>query len=395
MQNISKRAKDLPASPIRKLVPYSQSAKKRGIHIYHLNIGQPDIPSPEIFLKQIRSYPFKTVAYEQSDGNEKLKEYLSKYYQSIGGNIDPEDLIITYGASEALLMAFYILLSEGEECLTAEPFYANYDAIAKLAGVKLKTFTTRLENNFTLPPLETITRKVNKKTKAILICNPSNPTGAVYEGKILNNIVDYCVSKKKFLIADETYREFIYEGKKIKSLLSFKKAKDLVVLTDTLSKRFSLCGARIGALVSANKDIISSALKIAQSRTSASSIDQYAATFLDKVPNNYFPKILKEYTKRRKVLIEELGKIPGIKIAKPYGAFYLIAKLPVKNSEDFCRFLLEKYNYKGETVMLSPAEGFYKTRGLGTNQVRIAYVLGEKELIKACFVLKKALESYK
>lgn len=395
MLTVSRRAKALPASPIRKLAPFAVKAENNGIRIYHLNIGQPDIPSPAAFLNAIKNYPNKTVAYEQSDGNERLRQLLSGYYGSVGGKITAEEMVITYGASEALSMAFFILLAEGDECLTAEPFYANYAAMAQIAGVRLTTFTTRLEDNFDLPDLDKIKRHISPKTKAILICNPSNPTGSVYQPEKLKKLVDYCVEKNIYLIGDETYREFTYDGKKITSLLSFSQARKLVVLTDTLSKRFSLCGARVGALVSANHDIIAAALKMAQSRTSAASVDQYAASFLGNVPKSYFSEILNEYTKRRKILMEELSKIPGVKFATPYGAFYLIAQLPVDSAEDFCRFLLEKFSYENETIMLSPAEGFYATPGLGKNQARIAYVLNTKDLKRSCYLLKKALEKYK
>ena len=395
MPEISKRAQNLSFSPIRKLIPYADKAKRKGIKVYHLNIGQPDIKSPKIFLEKLKSYKETTVAYGQSDGDENFKKSLCYYYQSIGINIKPDEIITTYGGSEALTMAFFILLKKGQQCLTIEPFYTNYLTIAATAGINIKTIATKIEDNFTLPPIEKIKKAVNPKTKAILICSPSNPTGALYSPKVLEELVDFCSKKNIFIITDEAYRDFAYDSKKAVSLLSFKKGKEVVVAVDTLSKRYSLCGARLGALVSRNKKVIEAALKIAQSRTSISSISQYAASGLHKVPVNYRKNILKEYQKRRDVLMEGLEKIPGVKFNKPEGAFYLIAQLPVDDAEKFCRFLLEKFSYKKETVMLAPAEGFYKTAGLGKNQVRIAYVLKSSDLKKSCLIIKKALEVYR
>lgn len=394
MPEISQRAQNLLFSPIRKLIPYADKAKQKGIKVYHLNIGQPDIKSPKIFLEKLKSYKEKTIAYDQSGGNQNFKKSLCHYYQSAGIKIDPQQMISTYGGSEALTMAFFILLKNGQQCLTVEPFYTNYLTIAKTCDIDLKTITSRIDDNFALPSIEKIKKAVNPKTKAILICNPSNPTGALYPPKILKELVDFCFEKNIFIIADEAYQDFIYDGKQAISLLSFKKGKEVVVAVDTLSKRYSLCGARLGALVSRNEKVIEAALKIAQSRTSISSIGQYAASYLHRVPVSYRKNILKEYQKRRDVLMEGLGKIPGVKYYKPEGAFYLIAQLPVDDAEKFCRFLLEKYHYKKETVMLSPAEGFYLTPGLGKNQVRIAYVLKSSDLKKACLILKKALVEY-
>ena len=394
MPNIAQRAKDLPASPIRKLVPFANAAKERGIKIYHLNIGQPDIPSPKIFLDKIRNYREKVVAYEQSDGNVNLKKSTSRYYKKYGLDIDPEDIIITLGGSEALWMACFILLSAGEECLTIEPFYANYLSFAKMADIKIKAVTSKIEDNFRLPSLSQIQKAVEVKTKALLLCSPSNPTGVVYPKKDLEKLVDFCLKKNIFIISDETYREFFYDSVKPTSLMVFKKASQITVMVDSFSKRFSLCGARLGSLVSKNKDIIWAALKMAQARLAAPSIEQYAASFLYQVPKSFFERTQSEYKKRRDTLISCLSKIPGVTYGIPSGAFYLIAELPVDDSEKFCRFLLEKFEFKKETVMLAPAQGFYATPNLGKKQVRIAYVLNSPDLEKACFLLKKALEEY-
>jgi aspartate aminotransferase len=392
--NISQRAKNFPFSPIRKLMPLAEQAKKKGIKIYHLNIGQPDIQSPKIFLDKLKNYNEKVVAYDRSEGREEFLESFCRYYRKNKISLKTQNMIATYGGSEALFMAFCILFDKDDECLTIEPFYTNYLTIAQSCDVKLKTVTTALENNFQLPPIKEIKKAVGPKTKAVLICNPNNPTGALYPEKVLKELIDFCCQKNIFIISDDAYRDFVYDGKKIISLLSFKKAKDIVVVCDTLSKRYSLCGARLGAIISRNEKVIKSALKIAQSRTSISSILQSAASCLDQVPKNYFSKILKEYQSRRNTLIAGLKKIPGVKFGHPQGAFYLIAELPVKNSEDFCRFLLNDFNYKGETVMLSPAKGFYLTPGLGKNQVRIAYVLNCNDIKKSCLILKKALQKY-
>ncbi len=376
-------------------MPLAETAKKKGIKVYHLNIGQPDISSPKIFLKKIKEYQEKVIAYDRSEGREDFLKSFCEYYRKTGVDLKTNNMIATYGGSEALFMAFCILLNKNEECLTIEPFYTNYLTIAASCDVKLKTITTNIENNFLLPPINTIEKAIGPKTKAILVCNPNNPTGALYQKEILKELVDLCYKKNIFIISDDAYRDFVYDGKKVVSLLSFKKAKDIVVACDTLSKRYSLCGARLGVLISRNEKVIAAALKLAQSRTSISSILQYAASYLNKVPENYFKKIIKEYQSRRDTLIEGLKKMPKVKFGNPGGAFYLIAQFPVKNAEDFCRFLLEDFNYHKETVMLSPVECFYLTPGLGKNQVRIAYVLNCRDLQRSCLILQKALEKYK
>ncbi|MDZ4229079.1 MAG: pyridoxal phosphate-dependent aminotransferase, partial [Patescibacteria group bacterium] len=365
----------LAFSPIRKLTPFAESAKRRGVKIYHLNIGQPDIASPDIFLTKVKEFDQKVVAYENSDGTDAFKLSLLKYYQQFNLPVNLDDIVSTTGGSEALWMVFAILFDPGDECLTFEPAYTNYQTFAELSGVKLKGVLTYLDNNFQLPPAAALEQVLTNKTKGIIVTNPSNPTGAVYPENLLADLVEFCLKHDLFIIADETYREFIYGKMTTRSLLSFKEAEQNVVLTDSLSKRYSLCGARLGCLVSKNKSVVEMANKIAQARLSSPSIEQYAASFLGDVPNSYFSKIRAEYQTRRDTLVAGLEKIPSVKVNHPQGAFYLIAELPVKNSEAFCKFMLEKFSDNQETVMLAPAEGFYLTPGLGKNQVRIAYVL--------------------
>ncbi|OIN88149.1 aspartate aminotransferase [Candidatus Beckwithbacteria bacterium CG1_02_47_37] len=395
MPNISLRDRYLAFSPIRKLTPYAEAAKKRGVKIYHLNIGQPDIASPQIFLDKVKEFNQKTVAYEKSDGSEELKSSLLKYYRGLGISLTTEDLLVTTGGSEALMWLFFILFEPGQECLTFEPTYTNYVTFAELAGVNLRPITTFLETNFTLPSIEQINRAITKKTRAIIVTNPNNPTGAVYSRNLLEELVELCLKRDIFIIADETYREFIYGGTKAVPLLTFKKAEQIVVLADSLSKRYSLCGARLGCMVSKNQPVMTTANKIAQARLASPTIEQYAASFLDQVPESYFREVNQEYLKRRDFLISELKKIPDVKVSRPDGAFYLIAQLPVVDAEDFCRFMLEEFADRKETVMLAPAEGFYLTPGMGVNQVRIAYVLKRPDLKRAVELIALGLLKYK
>jgi aspartate aminotransferase len=394
MPDISLRDRSLAFSPIRKLTPYAEAAKKRGIRVIHLNIGQPDIASPEVFLTQIKAFNQKIVAYDKSDGNEKLKQSLLRYYHGLGINLKTEDLVVTTGGSEALMWLFFILFEPGQECLTFEPTYTNYLTFAELAGVKLRPVTTFLETNFALPPLEQINQAITKKTRAIIVTNPNNPTGAVYPRAMLEKLVALCLESDIFIIADETYREFVYDGIKTVPLLTFKKAAPLVVMADSLSKRYSLCGARLGCLVSKNKPVMEMANKIAQARLASPTIEQWAASFLDQVPADYFTTVKLEYRRRRDALIAGLESIRGVTVSHPDGAFYLIARLPVVDAEDFCRFMLEKFSHHQETVMLAPAEGFYLTPGMGINEVRIAYVLNRKDLKRAVELIALGLLQY-
>jgi len=394
MSKIAARAKALEFSPIRKLVPLAIAAKKRGIKIYHLNIGQPDIASPKLFLDGVKKFSDKIVAYEKSDGNEDLKQSLIKYHRRLGVKFVSSDLVVTFGGSEALAWAFFILFAAGDECLTLDPTYTNYLTFAAQGGVKLKPVLTKLADNFQIPPLSVIKKAVTKKTKGIIITNPSNPTGSVYDPKLLSALVDFCVKKKLFIIADETYREFVYGKTKFRSLLTFKKAEQLVVSADSFSKRYSLCGARLGLLASKNKAVMEAANKLAQSRLAVATIDQMAASKLHLVPQSYFKKIKTEYVGRRDELMQGLSRIDGVTFSRPDGAFYLIAELPVANAEDFCKFMLNKFNHHKETVMLAPAEGFYVTPGMGRNQVRIAYVLNRRDLKRACELIRLGLSAY-
>ena len=394
MSKIAARAKALEFSPIRKLVPLAIAAKKRGIKIYHLNIGQPDIASPKLFLDGVKKFSDKIVAYEKSDGNEDLKQSLIKYHRRLGVKFVSSDLVVTFGGSEALAWAFFILFAAGDECLTLDPTYTNYLTFAAQGGVKLKPVLTKLADNFQIPPLSVIKKAVTKKTKGIIITNPSNPTGSVYDPKLLSALVDFCVKKKLFIIADETYREFVYGKTKFRSLLTFKKAEQLVVSADSFSKRYSLCGARLGLLASKNKAVMEAANKLAQSRLAVATIDQMAASKLHLVPQSYFKKIKSEYVGRRDELMQGLSRIDGVTFSRPDGAFYLIAQLPVKNAENFCKFMLNKFNHHQETVMLAPAEGFYVTPGMCRNQVRIAYVLNRRDLKRACELIKLGLSTY-
>jgi len=394
MPKISLRDQNLFFSPIRKLTPYAEAAKKRGVKIYHLNIGQPDIASPKIFLDKIKEFNEPVVFYERSDGTEAFKQSLLDYYRRLNLYVDLDDIVATTGGSEALWMTFAILFDPGDECLTFEPTYTNYQTFAELAGVKLKGVPTDIADNFALPPVQKLAKILTPKTKGVIVTNPSNPTGAVYSEAMLRDLVDFCLAHDLFIIADETYREFIYGKIITRSLLSFKEAEQNVVLTDSLSKRYSLCGARLGCLVSKNKIAVEMANKIAQARLSSPSIEQYAASFLGEVPESYFRNIKIEYQARRDSLVAELEKIPDIKVNHPDGAFYLIAQLPVIDAEDFCRFMLEKFSDHQETVMLAPAEGFYITPGLGKNQVRIAYVLNKQDLKRAVELIALGLLRY-
>lgn len=390
----SSRAIATPPSPIRKLVPLAEAAKRQGVKVYHLNIGQPDIKSPQRFLNALKAYPDKIVAYENSLGNPDLRQALAKYYRSHKIDLSLENIIVTTGASEAIIFALLAVCDSEDECLVFEPFYANYLSFASMAGITLKAISTQAKNGFRLPQEKTIEQKISKKTRALVIINPNNPTGTVYSKKELLTIDKLARHYNLFIIADETYREFVYDSKNHHSLLTIRRNPKNVILVDSLSKRFSLCGARIGCLVSFNQQILEAATKFAQARLSSPTIAQYAATQALKTPKTYFSRVNREYQARRDVLIQELQKIPGIFVMKPKGAFYTVVKLPVKNAEDFARWLLTDFRYQNTTLMLAPAKGFYLSRNLGKNEVRIAYVLNPRALKKATSLLKKALEIY-
>jgi len=399
MKNIqvSKRLFEVPTSPIRKLVPFAVEAKKKGTKVYHLNIGDPDIKTPEVMIKVLNNWSINPIRYGQSQGETKFLESLVTYYNKLGYSfIKTENIQATSGGSEAISMAFFAVCQPGEEVIAFEPFYTNYNSYAAINGIKIIPVLTKGETGFHLPARVDIEKKITKKTKAIIICNPSNPTGTVYSKKEMEMLVSICIKNNLFLIADEVYREFVYDGKKHTSILSFmKKYPDRMLLLDSLSKRYSLCGARLGMIVSLNKDLIDGVLRIAQGRLSAGFIDQTMAEKLTEINSVYFRAVHKEYQKRRDVLYHGLKSIPGVYLEKPEGAFYAIVKLPVKDSEDFCRWLLTDFKYNNSTVMLAPAAGFYGTKGRGKNEVRIAYVLNVGDLEKAIEILRRALVEYK
>jgi aspartate aminotransferase len=393
---ISSRLLQVPASPIRKLVPFAVEAKKKGVKVYHLNIGDPDIKTPEVMINVLKNWSTNPISYGQSQGEPRFLESLVTYYNKLGYSfINTNHIQVTTGGSEAISMVFFAICQSGEEVIAFEPFYTNYNSYAAINGVKIVPVLTKGETGFHLPSKVEIEKKITKKTKAIIICNPSNPTGTVYTKEEMEMLVTICVKHNLFLIADEVYREFVYDGKKHVSILKFiKKYPDKMILLDSLSKRYSLCGARLGAIVSLNKDLTDGVLRIAQGRLSSGFIDQAVAEKLTEVKDSYFRAVHKEYQTRRNVLYEGLKSIPGVYLEKPEGAFYTIVKLPIKDSEDFCQWLLTDFRYKNETVMVAPAAGFYGTKGMGKNEVRIAYVLNVYDLKKAIEILRRALVEY-
>ncbi|MFQ6003641.1 MAG: pyridoxal phosphate-dependent aminotransferase, partial [Candidatus Zixiibacteriota bacterium] len=385
---ISQRAKDMPPSPIRKLVPLADAAKKRGIKIYHLNIGQPDIPTPPEFMNAIRNYDKKVLEYGNSKGDHNYIAGLVQYYKRRGIDVEEKDIQITTGGSEAIIFAMICVANMGEEIMVFEPFYTNYNGFAMMADVKLVPITLQAENGFHLPSREEIEKMVTFKTRAILICSPNNPTGTVYTQKEMKMIAEICKTHNLFVLSDEVYREFIYEEKHT-SIMNIDGIQDRAVLLDSISKRYSACGARIGCLVSKNEEIMDSALRLGQARLCSPSIEQFGATSALKIKDEYFEKMAAEYKKRRDTVYDELMKIPGVVCQKPSGAFYIMAKLPVKDSEDFARWMLTDFSLDGETTMIAPGPGFYATPGKGQDEARIAYVLNVGDLRKAMRILSK------
>lgn len=398
MKNIkvSNRLLEVPASPIRKLVHHATTAKEKGVKVYHLNIGDPDIETPDVMIKALHNWPHSTIGYSHSQGHPELLNAKRSYYHKIGYTfIQTKHIQVTIGGSEAISMAFFSVCQQGEEVITFEPYYTNYNSYASVNGVKIVPILTKGETGFHLPDRSEIEKKITKKTKAIIICNPNNPTGTVYTKTEMDMMVSIAKKHNLFLISDEVYREFIYDGKKHVSILNYiKKLPDHIILLDSMSKRYSLCGARLGTLISLNEKLMEGVLRIAQGRLSAGLIGQIMAAKLTEVKDTYFKKINKEYLTRRNVLYEGLRKIPGVFLEKPEGAFYAIVKLPVKDSEDFCQWLLTDFRYRNETVMIAPAAGFYGTKGMGKNEVRIAYVLNCNDLGKAIEILRRALVEY-
>lgn len=385
----------MPQSPIRKLVPYAEEATKKGKKVYYLNIGQPDIKTPTIAMNAIRSSSLDILAYSRSEGSEEYRKKIVKYYLHNNIDLTHNDIIVTTGGSEALLFAFGSIMDEGDEIIIPEPFYANYNGFSTSSGINVVPVISKIENNFALPPIEEFEKLITPNTKAILICNPGNPTGYLYSKEEIKKLASIVKEHDLFLIADEVYREFVYDGIEHYSILQESGLEEHAIVVDSVSKRYSMCGARIGYLVSKNRDVIKTALKFAQARLSPPTLAQIASEAALDTPQSYFDDVITEYVKRRNILTSELEKIEGVTVAKPNGAFYCIAELPVKNSDDFARWLLQSFDYNNNTVMVAPAAGFYSTSGVGQNQIRIAYVLNEESLRTAVKILAEALKVYK
>jgi len=394
MPNISSKGQSMPQSPIRKLVPFAEAAKKRGTKVFHLNIGQPDIKTPQCALDAVKNNTLKVIEYSRSEGSETYRTKIASYYAKNKIFVNSDDIIVTTGGSEALLFTFGSIMDAGDEVIIPEPFYANYNGFSTASGVNVVPVISKIEDNFALPPIEEFEKLITSKTKAILICNPGNPTGYLYSKEEIKKLAEIVKKHDLFLIADEVYREFAYDGTEHYSVLQEDGLDSHAIVIDSVSKRYSMCGARIGCIVSKNKDLIQTALKFAQARLSPPTYAQIASEAALETPQSYFDEVIDEYVGRRNLLIEELQKIDGVKVAKPKGAFYCIVELPVKDADAFAQWLLEKFDYKGETIMVAPAAGFYSTPGLGLNQVRIAYVLKKEDLIASVNVLKEALKVY-
>ena len=394
MPKISKKAQELPSSPIRKLVTYADQAKSRGVEILHLNIGQPDIEAPSEAMEIVRHHDFKLLPYGSSQGALSYRQKLCTYYEHHDINIHPNDIIVTTGASEALSFTLNVICDAGDEIIIPEPFYANYNGFAASSSVKVIPVVSHFDNKFELPPVKDLKEKITNNTRAILICNPSNPTGYLYTEIEIKALVDLAVEKDIFIIVDEVYREFIYTDSSHYSVLQNKKGSQHAVMIDSVSKRYSLCGARVGCMISKNKRLMATALKFAHLRLSPPALALMASEAAITAPHSYLEAVKKEYSIRRKVTIEALEKIKDIKVSKPMGAFYCIAKLPVKSAEDFSKFLLTDFQDDGQTVMLAPASGFYSSPELGKDQVRLAFVLESSKLKRAAKILEKALIVY-
>ena len=394
MPKISKKGINMPESPIRKLVPFSEKAKKDGKKVYHLNIGQPDIKTPELALEAIHNFSDKVVEYSHSAGFESYRKGLAKYYQNLGIAINHDDIIVTTGGSEALLFALNTCLDVGDEIIIPEPFYANYNGFSTSAGVKVKPIATSIYDGFALPKIQEFEKLITPNTKAILICNPGNPTGYLYSKKELETLRDIVIKHDLFLIADEVYREFAYDGNVHHSVLNIEGLKENSIVIDSTSKRYSMCGIRVGCIVSKNKVLMAAVMKFAQARLSPPTFGQIAGEAALKTDISYFEEVSAEYVSRRDLLVEGLNKIEGVFCPKPTGAFYAIAELPVDDADKFAQWLLEDFELDGETIMVAPAAGFYATPNIGTNQVRIAYVLNKKSLQKSITILAAALKLY-
>ncbi len=394
MPNISRKAVRMPESPIRKLAPYAEQAKALGKTVFHLNIGQPDIETPSVALDAIKNMDRTVIEYSHSAGFQSYRDRLAVYYRGIGIDVSSEDIIITTGGSEALTFGFMATCDPDDEVIIPEPFYANYNGFAVSAGLNVVPVTASIEDGFALPPVEEIEKKITDKTKAIVICNPGNPTGYLYSQEELEKLREIVLKHDVFLFADEVYREFCYDGAKPFSVMNLKGIENNVIMIDSVSKRYSMCGARIGALVSKNADVMSSVLKFGQARLSPPTVDQIAAEAALDTPQSYFDEVVEEYVERRNIMVEGLNNIPGVFCPKPSGAFYCVARFPVDSTENFCQWLLEEFDHEGDTVMMAPASGFYSSEGKGSDEARIAYVLNKEALRKAVVCLEEALKVY-
>ena len=394
MPEISTKGLKMPESPIRKLVPYAEDAKKRGVDVIHLNIGQPDIKTPQVALDAVRNHSINVLAYSRTEGSEAYREKIAAYYAKHHIAVGAEDIIVTTGGSEALSFVMGTIADAENEVIIPEPFYANYNGFATASGVKVIPIVSDIDKNFALPPIAAFEEKITPQTKAILICNPGNPTGYLYEKEELEQLADLVKKHNLFLVADEVYREFSYDGSVHHSILTFPGLEEHAIIVDSVSKRYSMCGARIGCLVSRNKNVIATALKFAQARLSPPTFAQMASEAALDTPESYFKEVKEEYMERRNLLVAALEKIPGVKVARPKGAFYCVAELPIEDADAFAQWLLETFELNGKTVMVAPAAGFYATPGLGKNQIRIAYVLEKEQLLQAVEILKSGLEIF-
>jgi aspartate aminotransferase len=394
MLTISEKGIQMPASPIRKLTPYADKAKAEGKKVYHLNIGQPDIATPEGMLNAIKNIDFNVWAYTPSEGTLSYRTKLTAYYNKLGYNISPADILVTVGGSEAITIAMQTCINEGDEVIIPEPFYANYNGFACMSNVVVKPILSYIENGFALPPIAEFEKLITPKTKAILICSPNNPTGYLYSRAEMEALKVLCIKYDLFLMADEAYREFCYDGREFVSPMHLSGLDEHVVLLDTVSKRYSACGARLGCIITKNKAVIQAALKFAQTRLSPGMVEQIAGTAAVDTPDSYFEAVNKEYTLRRDTLVKRLNNIDGVFCPNPGGAFYIVAKLPIDDSDKFCQWILEHFSHDGSTVMMAPATGFYSTKDSGKNEVRMAYVLNTEDLNKAMDCLEHALKQY-
>lgn len=394
MPKISTIGAAMPESSIEKLYPYANDAKQRGIHVFHLNIGQPDIEAPEVALKAVQNFDCKVIAYTQSAGLLSYREKLATYYQNVGINITADDIIVTNGGSEAIQIAFSSCIDHGDEVIVPEPFYGNYNGLVTGCGVKIKPIFSSIENGFALPPIQEFEKLITPKTKAIMICNPSNPTGYLYTKEELEQLKEIVIKHDLFLFSDEVYREFCYDGTRHFSVMELEGLEEHVVLLDSISKRYSVCGARIGVLISRNKEVMHAAMMFAQARVCASIYGQVLGEAACDTPQSYFDRVISDYVARRNCVVEAINKIPGCLCPNPKGAFYTVARLPIDNTDRFCQWLLEEFNYEGKTVMFAPATGFYSEPTKGVDEVRISYCLKVDDLKQAMKCLEEALKVY-